>query len=344
MSNIQPALPATLIHKYACAILTSAQRQGHTLERLCRAAEVPRQPYSSQQPLYSPEELGRISRHVRLLLDDEFCGMTRQRCKAGALFLIGELILPSYDLRTALGHLFRFYALINDGIKFDLVEQDDTCDIRVHLMEPDLCVDNFLAEWYLMLWQHFSSWLIGQEIPVLGTRFTHALDGAIDEYRQVFRGDCQFEQTENRLRFRASYLDQRLVRSTQELEQFWSTTRIDMSTDTKIHSTFEARLRGLLRDHFMETHEFFSMERVAAYHNLSTQSLRRRLDKEGSSFRKMKEDIRREVALTWLRDSSLPISEISRRCGFAESNGLSRAMKAWVSMSPSQYRESTQNK
>lgn len=327
-----------LIDKYARAILASARRKGYDLEALCQAADVSPAPYQSREQAYGPEELSRISRHVKRLMDDEFCGMTRQRCRAGSFFLIGELILPCRDLRDALDKAFRFYALVNDGLKFDLLAGSDYADIRLHVMEPELSVDNFLAEWQLMVWRHFSGWLIGEEIPVLRTHFAHSQQGLEEEYQQVFASRCQFEQLENSFSFRSSYLDQPIVRDLAEIQRFWSTDRIDLEPVMGVDSAFKSRLRAQLRDHFFETQAFHPMEAMASKYNMSTQSLRRRLEEEGTSFRQLKEDIRREAALTWLRDSSLSIAEISRRCGFAEANGLSRAMKSWVGMSPSEYR------
>lgn len=327
-----------LIDKYARSLVSSALRRGCALEDLCQAASIAQQTYLSEDQHFNAEELARLSRHVKLLMDDEFCGMTRQRCRAGTFFLIGELILPSKTLREALDKAFRFYDLNNDGIKFDLITGSERCDIRIHVMEPQLNENNFLGEWYLLLWRHFSGWLIGEEIPVLQTRFAHPQLGSTQEYARVFDSECLFDQAENRIRFRDTYLDQPIVKNMEDIQDYWSVDRIDLESHTGVASTFKSRLRAQLRDYFFETQKFYAMEAIASKYNLSTPSLRRRLEEEGTTFRQIKEDIRREAALTWLRDTQLSVAEISRMCGFAESNGLSRAMKSWVGMSPSEYR------
>ena len=80
------------------------------------------------------------------------------------------------------------------------------------------------------------------------------------------------------------------------------------------------------------------MEDIAEEYHISSQTLRRRLDEEGGSFRAIKEKIRRNAVMQWLRDPDIPISEIARMTGFAEANGLSRAVKAWIGESPSEFR------
>jgi AraC-like DNA-binding protein len=71
---------------------------------------------------------------------------------------------------------------------------------------------------------------------------------------------------------------------------------------------------------------------------MSSQTLRRRLQAEWTSYRLVKEEVRREAALCWLARERLSIGEISNRAGFAEPNGLTRALKAWTGLSPSAYR------
>jgi AraC-like DNA-binding protein len=42
--------------------------------------------------------------------------------------------------------------------------------------------------------------------------------------------------------------------------------------------------------------------------------------------------------MKWLSNLTIPIGEVSRMGGFAESNGLTRAVKSWVGMCPTEYR------
>ena len=55
----------------------------------------------------------------------------------------------------------------------------------------------------------------------------------------------------------------------------------------------------------------------------------------------VKEEVRREAALRWLDHEGLSISEVSYRAGYAEPNGLTRALKSWAGISPSAYRFGT---
>lgn len=47
----------------------------------------------------------------------------------------------------------------------------------------------------------------------------------------------------------------------------------------------------------------------------------------------------RTIRCTRLNRVDIPIGEISRMGGFAEANSLTRAVKSWVGMSPTEYRQ-----
>jgi AraC-like DNA-binding protein len=101
-------------------------------------------------------------------------------------------------------------------------------------------------------------------------------------------------------------------------------------------------LRARLREHLGRTKSLLSIEDAAAHYNISSQTLRRRLQSECTSYRLLKEEVRREAVLEWLADGQVGVGEASILAGFAEANGLSRALKGWTGLSPSEYRRAGQ--
>ncbi len=328
-----------LVDKYSRSYIASAISKGFDLDTVCDAASVDKTIYNSKDRCYGPEDLSRISRYVKRLMDDEFCGLTRRRCKSGTLAMAIELILSSKTLEEALDKAFRFYALVTNDVHFDLIIETDFVDICVHIMEPELDAGNHLTEWLIILWRDLSGWLVGEQIPVVKTRFAHQRAGAYEEYSQVFLSECVFMQAENSITFHRKYLRKEIVRDMQDFKTFFATSAISLVGFSGIGASLKSKVRSLLKDHLFDAMSFYSMESIAGKFNLSVQSLRRQLEQEGTSFRAIKEDVRREAAMAWLSYESVPVQEVSYLCGFAEPNGLARAMKAWAGMSPTAYRE-----
>jgi AraC-like DNA-binding protein len=76
---------------------------------------------------------------------------------------------------------------------------------------------------------------------------------------------------------------------------------------------------------------------VAKELSLSTRSLRRKLDEEGTSFREILQAQRLIKAEKLLRDRRLQISELAAYLGYSDVAVFSRAFKVWTGSSPSDY-------
>jgi AraC-like DNA-binding protein len=79
-------------------------------------------------------------------------------------------------------------------------------------------------------------------------------------------------------------------------------------------------------------------ESVAAELNLHPRTLHRHLHAEGTSFQKIKDEVRRDVMLYYLRQTRLDFSRISERLGFAEQSVMTRSCQRWFAASPTRVR------
>lgn len=80
------------------------------------------------------------------------------------------------------------------------------------------------------------------------------------------------------------------------------------------------------------------LDEVARTLNLSSRSLRRRLDDEGTSFRDLVEDTRRQLAEQMLGTTDMKLDELAVHLGYADTASFTRAFRRWYGVSPGQYR------
>ena len=74
---------------------------------------------------------------------------------------------------------------------------------------------------------------------------------------------------------------------------------------------------------------------------MSSRTLQRKLEDEGTSYNDVLNETRRELALRYIKEESLPLTEVSFLLGFSDSAAFSRAFKRWQGLSPSEYRGSS---
>jgi len=328
-----------LINRYARALLEGAQRRGFDGRQICRSLTIDPDTVLSDELVFGPETMMRLVTNVRALLQDDFCGLTRRRCKFGSFDLMCELILPSATLGEALSKGVRFFNAVSDDIHFELRENGRLAALHIELAEPEMDRLHFHSEWWMLLWHRLACWLIGTEIPVSAVDFRHTQAGPTEEYAAVFSPNCRFGQPHSSLSFDRRFLDSPILREAHEWFEYRDASAIDLVSIPGAQRTFKNRIKSDLLAHF-ETHSaFLSMRDIAAQYHITTQTLRRRLDKDGVNFRSLKEQVRREAALKWLTSTNLSIAEIAERAGFSEPSALTRATKRWVGEAPLAYRQ-----
>jgi AraC-like DNA-binding protein len=80
---------------------------------------------------------------------------------------------------------------------------------------------------------------------------------------------------------------------------------------------------------------------VAARLSLGERTLQRRLKDEGTTFKKLLDEVRCELAEAYVRDERWSLTQISYLLGFSEPSAFTRAFRRWTGESPSEYRSTT---
>jgi len=101
-----------------------------------------------------------------------------------------------------------------------------------------------------------------------------------------------------------------------------------------------AGFAGLVRDKLLEyLSEGPSQQRIAALLHVSDRTLRLRLASEGTTFRRISDELRAQLAEEYLSDPALTVSEVAARLGFAEVSSFSHAFRRWTGRTPREHRE-----
>jgi AraC-like DNA-binding protein len=81
-----------------------------------------------------------------------------------------------------------------------------------------------------------------------------------------------------------------------------------------------------------------SRKDVAEHLNLSVRTLQRRLSDAGTTFQRLVEDTRRELARHYLGERTVELSEAAFLLGYEDTNSFHRAFQSWEGTSPGEWR------
>jgi AraC-like DNA-binding protein len=78
--------------------------------------------------------------------------------------------------------------------------------------------------------------------------------------------------------------------------------------------------------------------KTATILGMSERTLQRRLAEEGTSFQRLLDDTRRELAQHYLGQSNISLTDITYLLGFSDQSSFFRAARRWFGNSPRDYR------
>lgn len=335
-------MPATqLISHYIRTLLETAVQAGWDAEAICEKAELSLDDVLADalrdQVSFSPEQLAIVVHEIAAR--DDYLGQVPGVHRTGIFELMVELVLASPTLKIALQRGFRYYAMVSDVQAFSLTIVGDEARLGFRLDYPGADPKHLLKEWWPRMWHRFSGWLVGGNIPLTGLSFIHPNSAPQAEYEAVFGCPCRFEQPSAYLSFESKWLDRAPIRHVDELEAYFNFSRLDLVSLPVGEFLLTQRLAYSLHEYFLRHQNFPTLERVAGELSVSSQTLRRRLRQEGTSYRTMTTEVRREIVGKLLKDKRFSLSDVARQGGFADPAGLSRAVRQWTGLSPGEYRK-----
>ena len=82
-------------------------------------------------------------------------------------------------------------------------------------------------------------------------------------------------------------------------------------------------------------------EYVAQSLNMSARTLRRKLHDENSSFRQLVDELRRDMAIRYLRDTALTVEDIAETLGFSDAANFRQAFRKWTKATPHEFKNAS---
>jgi AraC-like DNA-binding protein len=162
-----------------------------------------------------------------------------------------------------------------------------------------------------------------------------ASKAARDRFSAFFRTEVDFDAPQNMIVFKKQDLMEPLRTANPEirvLSEKMTARYLEDYGSGEFRTIVRSQILSLLRSGRS------SEENVSMALNMSCSSLSRRLRQEGVTYRQMLTETQRSLALQYLRDASLPISEIGFRLGFEDLSSFSRSFRRWTGVSPREWR------
>jgi len=316
--------------------LVAVRQRGLNAEALLAGAGISPSLLASAQARVSPAHYGALWRSIAETLDDEFFGMDSHPMKSGCFVLLCQNILHSETLEIAIKRALRFLHMVLDDLCGSLSREGDVA----HITLQERCGPQrmFAYATFLVMLHGIACWLVRRRIPILRADFRCKEPAYSAECRVLFCADSRFEQSLTRISMDASHLELPVVQSEASLKEFLRCAPANFLVKYRNSDSLTAKIRRRLRQ--LPPGEWPDFETLATQLHTTPSTLRRRLREENQAFQSIKDDLRKDLAITYLSRSRQSVLDVALALGFAEPSAFHRAFKKWTGANPGEYRQS----
>ena len=268
-------------------------------------------------------------------LDDELLGLLSRPFKRGSYALMAQSALGAQTLQQAVPRIANTLRVLQDDMTLHLITDKNLAGLELRFTDPSGARRGFVVEIMLRSLWRLLDWLMGGNMTIARFDFAFATPPDIASYSEYFNAPLAFEQPQSAFWFNAKQL-QALVRVDEtSLRDFLSDPQVRFIVSGRSHDEISAKVRSYLHQ---SKPEWPDLDATAIVLCMSAASLQRNLAKEGTSFKSIKDKLRRDMAITYLNTTTMSLTELAEKLGFSESAVFQRAFKSWTGIAPGSYR------
>lgn len=264
--------------------------------------------------------------------DDLFMLRVNQYFSPSMLDSFGMALISSKNIEDALNRAINVFNFVSDSIRFQLIPEQDTIAIQIQIAgnKPLPMIKTMIFGSTQKLLQI----LVSPDFCFHSLDVDFALDAARQAcYQTTFHCPINCNSEYSAFRFNAATILEILPGSNDELAQineklFYN--RLHHSLENNI----SLQVKVILLNHLPRGE--YTTGFVATQLNMPVRTLQYQLEKESTSFKKLLESTRHELAVSYLRQNK-SVTEIAHLLGYTDTSNFCRAFKKWTGKSPKDY-------
>jgi AraC-like DNA-binding protein len=320
------ATPIAFVH----AILRAYEKYGADPAEALRLARIA----PDKDAHITAAQLETFASRAMRQLNDEALGFFSRKLPWGSYGMLIRASLTAPDLGVALKRWCRHHRLLTGDITLELTVTGSRTRLAISENTP---LHEMREPCLLTSLRHvhgFACWAIDSRIPLQRIEFPFRAPRHAAVYPLLFPGPVRFSAPQACITLDSRYLALPLRRDDRALRKLLRRALPLTLKQYRSDRLLVQRLRDELRTHCRERQ---SGEAVARALNVSLRTLHRRLREEGASLQKVKDEVRRDLAIERMVRTSRSIKQIARDVGFQSEKSFMRAFKQWTGDSPLKY-------
>lgn len=327
----------TIQAKAADKITRRAAAHGVTADDLYRAVKLDssvlldpdnRLPFAQLVELYE--------RAAQLTGDNNFGLHVGETVDVKVFDVVGYSALNSPTLGDAFTRVARYHSIWTDGATFTLETSKDTSAISYRYVEK-IAAHRQDSEMTFATVTTLCRNIASSDFNPTLIEFQHDAPADTSEHQRLFRCQIKFGAPLNKLHFPSSNLLLPIAKADAGLCALLDRHAEELLAKFPPRDSLVDQVRCIIATEFRGGNP--SLEHVADQLGLTPRTLQRKLQELGTSHNELLEQMRRQLAMRYLREREMAICEVAYLLGFSESSSFHRAFKRWTGLTPKEFRQ-----
>lgn len=250
--------------------------------------------------------------------------------------LIGNAVLSSDNLNMARQIVDKYRLLFGPICEYHSELHDDHVAIVCQGIKAPLptqwCVEGALAALASSIRQ-----CLPEQATFLAVRLSYPAPDYANLYEEVFGCPAYFSQERNELCYPRSLLEIPFASANAVLRELCLRECDKVLEGLKANNQLIEQVEAIIRSSTGAVPQF---PLVAETLKMSPRTLHRRLTEEGTTYRKIVENLRKRLAKEYLTEAQLGQKEVAYLLGYAEPANFYHAFQRWFNCTPSEFLQS----
>ena len=249
--------------------------------------------------------------------------------------LVGLLMQQSPDITTALNSLVRYAHLHVRGAVIYLEVKDNQAFLGYSIIQVGVEAQEQIEDGAVTIAFNILRNLCGSTWHPSNILFAHRKPVNTRPFRQFFKAPLSFDAERSGVLFSASYLQQSVMGANPEQRRLLNNQIAQL--ESRYSGDFAEQVRRVLCPALLTQQA--SADSIAALFSIHQRTMHRRLSASNTSFQKLANESRFEIARQLLENSSMKLSQIAETLDYADASAYTRAFRRWSGTTPSLWRE-----
>jgi AraC-like DNA-binding protein len=250
--------------------------------------------------------------------------------------IVAYALMSAPDLLGIFHRIARYIGILSDAAAVSVSKRGNAYRLLLSVKSGSRPAPHQRFAFDLLRFLSFCRWIADTEFTPIAVELSHPGGESAPAFAAAFGCMPRFGAAENALVFSAADATRPLPMSHDRLSAMhdrMAAEQLQRMSGSQIETSLRAMIARQLPDGAP------TRGAIAGALGMSERTLHRRLTEKGTTFQRLLDETRRELAESYLVRRELSLASIAYLLGFKDQGSFFRAAQRWLSMTPRQYRE-----